>query len=200
MKRSSVITFLIALIVLAAIAVFAWTLARATLFSPPSETTASSITPTTTIPPSQQPDRIQIPKIGVDAHIQYVGIAKSGNMAVPTNFTDVGWFREGTVPGQIGSAVIDGHVDNGLGVPAVFKRVSELQAGDDIYILTKDGTKLHFKVQESDGYPVGSVPLDKLFDRTDAPRLNLITCEGTWIPAEKMYDGRLVVYAVLVSD
>lgn len=188
------------LIVIAALAVFIVTLANATIFSPGSEITApNSVQATTNIPPKEQPDRLLIPRIGVDAHIQYVGVAKSGNMAVPTNYTDVGWFREGTVPGQVGSAVIDGHVDNGLSLAAVFKHLSELTVGDDIYIQTKDGSKLHFKVQEVAGYPYNGVDLQKLFNRTDAPRLNLITCEGTWIPSKKMYDGRHVVYAVLVD-
>jgi sortase (surface protein transpeptidase) len=84
------------------------------------------------------PARIRIPSIGVDAFVQDVGIGKSGNMAVPTNYDDVGWYRYGPAPGEKGSAVIDGHVDNGFGLPAVFSRLSELEAGDDIYIDTED--------------------------------------------------------------
>lgn len=189
------------IVVIVSIAVFCVTLTKAAFLSPLSEIGIpdTGVTATTDIPPSEQPDRIVIPKIGVDAHIQHVGIAKSGNMAVPTNYTDVGWFRQGTVPGQIGSAVIDGHVDNGLGLAAVFKRLSELEVGDDIYIDTKTGRRLHFEVQEKQNYAYADVPSEKLFARNDAPRLNLITCEGTWIPSKKMYDGRFVVYAVLVG-
>ena len=41
-------------------------------------------------------------------------------MGVPTNFTDVGWYRYGPAPGTPGNAVIDGHLD-GKSVPeAVF--------------------------------------------------------------------------------
>lgn len=189
------------IVVVTAVALFFYTLATAVLFSPASEISIpSSIQATRDIAPAEQPDRLVIPKIGVDAHIQHVGIAKSGNMAVPTNYTDVGWFREGTVPGQIGSAVIDGHVDNGFGLAAVFKRLSDLKVGDDIYIVTKTGSRLHFKVQELGNYAYSNVPSQKLLAASDAPRLNLITCEGAWISSKKMYDGRLVVYAVLVGS
>ena len=62
------------------------------------------------------PLRLLIPKIKVNATIQHVSITKKGAMAVPTNYTDVGWYRLCTIPGHTGSAVIDGHVDNGFGI------------------------------------------------------------------------------------
>lgn len=131
--------------------------------------------------------------------VQHVGRAKSGNMAVPTNFTDAGWYREGTVPGNVGSAVIDGHVDNALGLPGVFVRLGELAAGDDIYIETEEGNTLHFVVEEATSYAVEDVPREVLFNRSDASRLNLITCQGNWVSDKKMYDRRLVVYARLAA-
>lgn len=201
MTRTSALRIIVAIITVAAIFVFGATLVHALFFSPSSEieVPSSSIQATQNIPPKELPDRLIIPKIGVDAHVQHVGIARSGSMAVPTNYTDVAWFKLGTVPGQVGSAVIDGHVDNGLSLAAVFKRLDELAAGDDIYVQTAEGRRLHFKVQEAATYPVADVPLQRLFDRSDAPRLNLITCDGTWMPSKKMYDERHVVYAVLVN-
>jgi sortase (surface protein transpeptidase) len=126
------ITFLACLI-------FVTTLARATLYYENANetdvqyTTSSATHPRNTVVPS----RLIIPAIKVDAAIQNVGLGKSGNMAVPSNYTDVGWYRYGPTPGQVGSAVIDGHVDNGFGLEAVFKNVSALEPGDDIYVATK---------------------------------------------------------------
>jgi sortase (surface protein transpeptidase) len=182
-----------------AVAVFSYTFVHAFYLSPADETSGPDIEATAHIPPSEMPSRILIPAIGVDAHIQDVGVGKTGNMAVPTNYTDVGWYRYGTIPGQVGSAVIDGHVDNGGGLDAVFARLDELAAGDDIYILTETERRLHFKVQEVGHYALADVPLHTLFGREDAPRLNLITCEGVWIPSEKQYDERMIVYSVLVD-
>jgi sortase (surface protein transpeptidase) len=90
-------------------------------------------------------------------------------------------------------------VDNGAGLSAVFARLSELAVGDDIYIFTETERRLHFRVQEVGHYALADVPLHTLFNREDAPRLNLITCEGTWIPSEKQYNERMIVYSVLVD-
>ena len=151
------------------------------------------------IPDGELPDRIVIPSIELDAETQHVGLGKSGNMAVPSNYSDVGWYRLGTVPGQMGSAVIDGHVDNGFGLSAVFKRLSEMEIGDDVYIVTRAGTRLHFEVVEIAKYPFQDVPLDKVFNRLDAPRLNLVTCTGSWLRSDETYDQRMVVYTKLVE-
>lgn len=172
---------------------------HATTFDIGSDTTSAAATPVLPpIGPVESPDRLIIPKIGVDAHVQHVGIAKDGAMAVPTNYTDVGWYKLGTAPGQIGSAVIDGHIDNGFGKDAVFKHLSELVSGDDLYIQTEAGTRLHFKVEDNETYPVADVPLQKIFNRKDTARLTLITCSGTFDTGTLRYDQRRVVYAVLV--
>ena len=44
---------------------------------------------------------------------------------VPTNYQQPGWFKLGPSPGQVGSAVILGHVDDRRG-PAVFFRLRSL--------------------------------------------------------------------------
>ena len=148
--------------------------------------------------PGDHPAGLRIPALGIDAHVQEVGVNTLGNMAAPNNFTDVGWYKYGTPPGFVGSAVITGHVDNALALPGVFKHLDELKIGDDIYVEKKDGTELHFKVTEIQEYPYKNVPLKTLFSRSDLPRLNLITCGGTWVPGERSYDERLVVYSELV--
>ncbi len=147
--------------------------------------------------PGDIPARLQIPSLNIDANVQRVGIAKSGSMAVPSNFTDVAWYRLGTVPGFVGSAVIDGHVDNGLSLAGVFKHLSDIQVGDEIDVITASSSIKKFVVSEVAVYPYKEVPLERLFNASDQARLNLITCEGAWIKGEKTYDQRLVVYATL---
>lgn len=145
------------------------------------------------------PERLYIPKIGVDAAVQHVGLTKKGNMANPSNFTDVAWYKFGPVPGMLGSAVIAGHLDNALALNGVFKKLNELKVGDDVYVTSEDGEKLRFKVIESQIYPYDDAPEERIFNANDAKRLNLITCAGKWLKAEKTYDQRLVVYAELVE-
>lgn len=197
-------TTIIAGVTLIALVVGIIVYVRAAYFDIGSETTSQAATQAAAsalppIGPVESPSRLIIPKINVNANVQHVGIAASGDMAVPTNYTDVGWYKLGTAPGQIGSAVIDGHVDNGFGKNAVFKNLSELAPGDDIYVQTASGASLHFKVEETDAYPVANVPLQKIFNSNDTARLTLITCTGTFDAKTLLYDQRRVVYAVLVS-
>jgi LPXTG-site transpeptidase (sortase) family protein len=192
----------VSIMTLCACAVFASTLVHASLYyqaedeaTPAQAGIAISGAPAQGNP--EIPAHLLIPAIGVDAHVQDVGIGKSGNMAVPTNFTDVGWYRYGPAPGQKGSAVIDGHVDNGFGMDAVFKKIGALAPGDDIYVKTKDDRTVRFVVTGVETYPADDVPKELLFTRDDASRLNLITCAGTWESDKKAYDERVVVYAIL---
>lgn len=142
------------------------------------------------------PVRLTIPAIDVDAKIQQVGVTASGKMAVPTNYTDVGWYKKGAVPGQRGSAVIAGHVDDGLALPGVFKKLSDLKPGDDIYVTTSEGDKLHFVMKSSKAYDKDA-DTDAIFNDKSGKFLKLITCTGTWLPLQKTHDQRLVVTAVL---
>lgn len=146
-------------------------------------------------PPPEEPQRLIIPAINVDANVQQVGVNAKGAMGVPNNFTDVAWFKQGPLPGQQGSAVIDGHVDNGLGLAGVFKNLSEVVPGDEVEVRTKQGELLHFTVEDVETYPYTAVPTDLIFNPAGPPRLALITCDGAWVAGEKTYDHRLVVYA-----
>ncbi len=148
--------------------------------------------------PKGYPDLLSIPKINVKAKVGLVGITQKGNMATPRSFREVGWYKYGTIPGNMGSAVIAGHVDNGLALPAVFSKLSELKKGDDIYITTDENKSLHFKVTGSEVYDFNAnVP--EIFKENDGKILRLITCTGTWLKEYRTHDERLVVSAVLAE-
>ena len=147
-----------------------------------------------------KPARLVIPSLGISAAVEDVGLNAQGNMRAPWSFSEVTWYQAGTVPGRAGSAVMAGHVDNGLGLAGVFKDLGNLNIGDDVYVVTGSGTKLHFKVSDIQTYPHDQVPVDQIFISNDgAAHLNLITCEGTWVTGQDTYDHRLVVYTTLVS-
>ena len=187
-----------------ALGVLATTLIHALWFAPDTEISDSGLTATTTplvtTSPGDYPVRLLIPKLTIDANVQRVGIAASGDVGVPNNFTDVAWYKNGVAPGQDGSALIDGHVDNGLSLAGVFKHLNSIALGDDIYVQTESGIKLHFVVSGIVLYPYQSVPMSDILSTTGAPRLALITCDGAWVEGQRTYDHRLVVYADLVSS
>lgn len=145
------------------------------------------------------PDRLLIPSIGVDAHVQHVGLTATKNMGIPSNFIDVAWYKYGTVPGKKGSAVIDGHVDNALSLPGVFKDLDKAAKGDDVYVVDKNGTKLHFVIRDVQVYNYMDTPTQEIFHESNRTLLRLITCGGTWIKSQKTYDERVVVTAELVD-
>ncbi|MCR4325337.1 MAG: class F sortase [Patescibacteria group bacterium] len=148
-----------------------------------------------------KPARLIIPSIGVDAHIQSVGLSWRGNgeMGVPTNFTDVAWYKDGPRPGMPGSAVIDGHVD-GKDVPqAVFYDLDKLQKGDEVRVVDEDGRVLVFRVVDIKVYDY-EAPTSEIFSADASKmRLNLITCVGDWIESKNLYDERLIVFTELVA-
>lgn len=188
--------FFILLGTLAAGVLFTNTLVGALFYNPDTEI---SIPVESSIPltPLQEPTRLRIPALSINTPVQHVGVNAKGNMAAPNNFTDVGWYKYGVVPGGDGSAVMAGHVDNGLALAGVFKRLSELKTGDEVLVERVDGSIATFVVTSSRRYPYNKVPTEIIFNPLGSARLNLITCEGAWVKALKTYDERLVVFTKL---
>lgn len=143
------------------------------------------------------PQYIIIPAIGVNAAIESVGLDAQGRMDVPQDEDNTAWYNLGFKPGQNGSAVIDGHYDKRSGAPAVFYKLSSLNEGDTIIVNYPDGTEYTFAVTHKQLYDFDKVPLQEVFNSTDQPRLNLITCDGVFDTAAQNYSKRLVVYSVL---
>jgi LPXTG-site transpeptidase (sortase) family protein len=193
----------IGMAVVAAGFIFATTAVRSMWYAPepqaPASTTAALTAASKPVSPGDGPARLIIPSLAINAGVQYLGINAKGNMMAPSNFTDVGWYKFGPAPGQDGSAVIDGHVDNGLGLAGVFKYLDNISVGDDIYVQTKKGTKLHFVVSDVESYPYTDAPSATIFSRKGNPTLTLITCEGVWVRGGDTYDHRLVIFSTLAS-
>lgn len=141
----------------------------------------------------ESPVRLRIPAINVNANIQYVGVTAGGEMEVPSNTTDVGWFKLGSRPGERGSAVIAGHLDGKNGETGVFTNLYKLKKGDKLYIQNSKGTTITFVVRESRIYNPGYA--EEVFSLNDKAHLNLVTCDGVWDGAKKNYTKRLVVFA-----
>ncbi len=141
------------------------------------------------------PVRLKIPKINIDTAIEYVDISPNGVVGVPNGPINVGWFKEGPRPGDLGSAVIDGHSGWKNGISAVFDNLYKLQKGDKIYVEDKKGIILTFIVQKIVKYKPNADASD-LFNSNDGKsHLNLVTCAGVWDVKAKSHSERLVVFA-----
>ncbi len=144
------------------------------------------------------PKRFEIPKLGIATNIQLVGLNSAGEMDVPNNNKDVAWFHLGTKPGDVGSAVIAGHLDSKSGTPAIFWNLKSLTKSDVVYVVDSNGKKNKFEVMYTEKYNSEEAPMEKIFGADDGAFLNLITCNGVWDKSEKNYNERLVVYTKLV--
>ena len=107
----------------------------------------------------------------------------------------VGWYREGSMPGQPGNAVVTGHTwSKGDGV---FDRLSQLREGAIVTLSTTQGeaTFRVTSVGNIDLVDFGTYAAD--IYRTAGPSgLVLMTC-GDWNGSS--YEATTVVYAQLVS-
>jgi sortase (surface protein transpeptidase) len=139
--------------------------------------------------------RLEIPKLGVNAKIQNVGLTKAGDMGTPTNILDVAWYKLGTKPGQKGSAVLAGHLDGPNGERGVFADLNKLTKGDTI-IFKQNGAKSTFVVRRTVVYDQLAHPREVFFSNSGA-HLNLITCTGSWDEGTDRYAQRLVVFSDL---
>lgn len=145
------------------------------------------------------PKRIKIPAIGVDASIEDVGLLDNGQMGVPADDRNVGWYEPGVQPGAKGNSVLAGHVDNKTG-PAVFFYLKKLKAGDEVIIEGENGETLTFEVLDKKVFPMDDAPVDKIFGYSSRRALNLITCTGPFEREKGGHIDRLVVYTQLKSS
>ena len=118
-------------------------------------------------------------------------------MGTPQNFGDVAWYSLGSKPGEPGNAVIDGHVNNALTKAGVFEHLTQIKLGDPISVTDSAGRSLNYKVTDIEEYPADTAPADSIFATTGPSQLVLITCDGDWVPADKSFSQRLVVFAAL---
>ncbi|WP_344440612.1 class F sortase [Kitasatospora nipponensis] len=143
------------------------------------------------------PTRIRIRTIGLEAPVVPIGLDAMGQLQPPPpdNNNVVGWYQAGAAPGQDGTAVMAGHVDNKSGL-AVFYALGRLSRGAEVEIDRKDHTTAVFTVDAVEVYPKDHYPSDKVYGRTNRPELRLITCGGGF-SKKTGYQSNVVAYAHL---
>jgi len=141
------------------------------------------------------PLELSIESIGVMAPIEAVGVV-TGEMAVPTFPENVGWYQFGARPGDVGNAVLAGHVNWKDSPNAAFTNLKEVRIGDIIKVTNSDGKIVSFLVNDIKRYPLYA-DTEEVFSSDDGlAHLNLITCDGIWNSIIKSHESRLVIFAV----
>lgn len=124
------------------------------------------------------PAGLDIPAIGVHTTgITDLVLDEDGALEIPQDAGTVGWYPLGPAPGEVGPAVLTGHV-NYAGQQGVFARLHELQPGDRVDVPRADGTTARFVVYAVDQHAKDAFPTEQVYGDTDVPALRLITCGG----------------------
>ena len=142
-----------------------------------------------------RPSRIRIPALGIDRRPVPLGVLRDGSLEAPRRYLDVGWWKDGPLPGLPGNAVVVGHVDSMTG-PAVFYGLASLQPGDKVTVTRRDDSAVQFLVRSATRFPVKDFPADRVYRRDGPPGLVLITCGGKYDQAAGRYLDNVVVFAV----
>ncbi len=145
-------------------------------------------------PAAGPPVQLRLPAIGVDVALESLRLGPGGELAPPRDFARPGWYADGTPPGDVGPAVIAGHVDSWRG-PAVFHRLHELRPGDGVEV--RRGSRwVRFRVVTTGRYAKDRFPTAEVYGPTPDAQLRLITCGGDFDAARRSYRDNVVVYAV----
>ncbi|MBQ1088501.1 class F sortase [Streptomyces sp. B93] len=149
--------------------------------------------------PYAVPDRVSIPSIQVDAPIMPVGLDAAGwvDAPPPEDPNLAGWFTGAVSPGEKGTAVVVGHVDNKQG-PAVFYGLGALKKGSHVEVSRQDGKTAVFEIYGIEVFEKNNFPGDRVYGSKGAAELRVITCGGGF-SQQNGYDGNVVVFARLTE-
>ena len=144
-----------------------------------------------------EPTKIEIPAIGVSAGLLSLGLDAKNELAVPPfdKAEMAGWYNLGASPGELGSAVIVGHVDSEKLGPAVFFNLGKLKPGDLIKVHRRDGVVAQFKVDSVRSVLKSQFPTEEVYGGFEQATLKVVTCGGEYDKKNKNYLSNVVVFA-----
>lgn len=194
--------------------------------APPSTTTAKGVTPSPTTttsadreaasedeeaPPSPEVAEampaseavaVRLPSIDVSSPVHGLGLDAQGRLKVPSGerYDEVAWYEGSPTPGEVGPAVLEGHVSGSGHDPSVFFEPCDVRAGDMVEVDRADGTTATFEVTDVTQSPKGDFPRIDVYGATAGPELRIITCGGTYDEDARRHLENVIVFAELVES
>jgi hypothetical protein len=165
-------------------------------------TSDSPTTPPTPVLPAAAPTFLDVPAIGVHHGLLKLGQNPDGTLQVPplSDVADAGWDRYSPAPGQLGPAVILGHIDAATQGKGVFYDLGALRRGDTVSVTRADHTVAVFRIDGVQEYTKGAFPTLTVYGNTPNAQLRLITCGGPFDSRTHHYLDNIVAFASLVSS
>ena len=147
-----------------------------------------------------RPAAVTVPRIGAHSTLIETGILPDGTAEVPPVETpeQASWLRESPVPGEVGPAILYGHVDGG-GKAGVFHDLDQLKPGDEVLVDRHGAPQVRFEVYQVQSFPKAAFPTDLAYGDTQGAELRAITCGGTFDRATGHYRDNVIVSARLAS-
>lgn len=180
--------------------------------SSPTPAASASVAPTTPAPapspdvdlgpvmPASEPVALDIPSIDVHStSLAPLSVGPDGVLPPPSDYAQPGWYTGGPNPGQLGPAVIAGHVDGPSG-PAVFYRLGRLKPGAEVDVTRADGTVARFTIDSVASYAKADFPTSRVYgNSTDRAEIRLITCGGAFDHHTGHYVDNIVAFGHLTA-
>lgn len=153
------------------------------------------------VPPlaESKPTTVRVPSIGLEAPLLHLGLRPDGSLDVPPTEpgSPASWYDKSPTPGEIGPAILLGHVNDTSNQDGVFGRLDELRNGDHIEVTREDHSTATFEVTGYEQYSKDNFPTQKVYGNTSQAEIRLITCDG-YDPLTGLWDENLVVYGRLI--
>jgi len=143
------------------------------------------------------PVALIIPAIGVQTPLIRLSRTASGVLQVPSTTAVAGWYTASPRPGELGAAVIAGHMDSVSG-PGVFFRLRLLRPRNLILVRRADHSLAAFRVVAVRLYAKNHFPTAAVYGPAPVAELHLVTCGGSFDQATGHYLGNVIVFAVAV--
>jgi LPXTG-site transpeptidase (sortase) family protein len=135
-----------------------------------------------------------IPRLGITAPVVPEGIDHTpgdvGNLTIPSDVREVGWWDGGPAPGQAGTAVLASH----RAADGVFWTLPELETGDRIQVIGTNGRTTQWKVTDVQQLLKADLP-DTIWKDSGPPKVALVTCGGQFNYPIGHYDDNVIVWA-----
>lgn len=137
---------------------------------------------------------MRLPRLGIRTALDPLHLGRAGELVAPA-YGRGGWYERGPEPGELGRAVIAGHVDSRQG-PDVFWNLRSARAGDRIVVAVAGGRPVRFVVQSIGLFPRADFPSDRVYGGPGrVAELRLITCGGAYDRSRGGYQDNVVVFA-----
>ena len=156
-------------------------------------TSASARPPGSPAPavPVSPPVALAIPSAGISARVVPEGLGPGGTLDIPPP-QQVGWYERGAVPGQDGTTLIAGHIDDD-GVPGAFLRLNAVPTGATVRITLASGRVAAYIVRRRLVLPQSGLAGSGLLAGPGTPQLVMITCGGDYDTSTHLYLDNIVL-------